>query len=192
LRKRTKLAKWSGPVSISVVLVLLLLCVPFPSDVRGLIALLLILAWTFTGLIWLVQRFGLPAILGIIALVVPIAGAVSYSYWQDAPNREAYARIKELGASFVGTRGKVFTGEVDYVYFDSDANDAKVRQFTELEGIDDLDRLVIQGSGITDATARKVTRFKKMKYLYLGGTRVSREVVAELRAALPDCRIQVE
>ena len=69
------------------------------------------------------------------------------------------AVIRDLHAFYVGTTGTFLTGEVDYVYFDEEARDEQVAQFTQLEGLDGLKRLVFKGTRLTDGTARRLGRF---------------------------------
>lgn len=154
--KSPTLGKWSGAVSVSVALVLLIIVAPIPPDLRAMVAAMLVVGWSTGGMAWLVQRYGRPAKIGIFAIFVCIGGWVGYEYWKDAPNRLAYSRIKELKARFVVTNGKIFTGDVEYVCFDAAASDEQVRQFTELEGLDKLRHLVFNGTKIRDVTAKKI------------------------------------
>jgi hypothetical protein len=184
--------KFSVPVSSSVALFLLLLIAPMPFGLRGAIAALLLFGWSYAGLVCLVDRYGRRALVAIIAILVLTGGAASYAYWEDTANRKAYSRIKGLRAYYVGTKGKILTGEVDYVYFDSNATDEDVRQFTELDGLQKLDRLVIKGTRISDATAKRFVRFKELTFLYLEGTQVTEETLEELDAAMPNCSIEAK
>ena len=163
-----------------------------PIELRQILAVLLILGWPLAGAYWLIRRFGKRAVVGLAAVSISIGGVVSYKYWKDGPNRRTYSQIKDLHAYYVGTTGKVFTGEVEYVYFDSKSSDDEVRQFTDLNGLDTLKQLVVHGSRISDSTAMKLTRFKNLKFLSLEGTLVREETLERLQADLPNCEIELK
>jgi hypothetical protein len=180
-------------VTLSLTLFLLLLLAPIPVQERRVFAGLLILAWLFFGINWLIRRFGKPALAALVTLVILIGGTAWYAYWQDEPNRNLVAQIEECHPYYVGTTGGEFIrGKVDYVYFDSDATDDDVRRFTALEGLADLRRLVFKGTRVSDATAVRFKRFSGLEHLYIEGAKLGEQTIEVLLDELPNCRIEVK
>ena len=187
---------WRGAISLSVVLFLVLLITPFPSDLRGLLFCSLILGWFLAGVFWVVRRFGkttaLVLALVLAAVSLTVGGIGAYAYWEDEPNRRAVSQVRELRAYYVGTTGKLLTGEIDYVYFDQEATDDDIGRFTELDGLQGLKRLVLKGTRINDVTARKLSRLSQLHHLYIQGSRLSEETIDHLFDAMPNCKIEVK
>jgi hypothetical protein len=178
--------------ALSVTIFLLLLITPFSFEVRRVIASSLILGWLLFGILWLIRRFGKIAIVGLAILGVLIGSIGGYAYWHDGPNRELVARIKECRPYYIGTTGTILVGNVDYIYFDSGANDDDVRRFTELEGLNHLNRLVLKGVRISDATAKGLKCFSQLRHLYIEGSTLNDETIEYLVDELPGCRIEVK
>src|SRR5438105_2570318 len=116
MTSRKKRMALGGAVSLTLALLFLLALAPLSLEVRRVVAALIPLLWLAVGGAWAVCRFGKVAALVLVALVLILGGMVGYAYWKDEPNRRIVAQIKELGASYVGTTGKLLTGEVEYVY----------------------------------------------------------------------------
>jgi hypothetical protein len=180
-------------VTLSVTLFLLLMLAPFPVQERRVFAGLLVLAWLFFCINWLIRRFGRIAVVALVILALLISSTAWYIYWQDEPTRNLVAQIRECHPYYIGTTGgEVILGKVDYVYFDSGASDDDVRRFTELEGLTDLRRLVFVGTRLSDATVMQFKRFSELEHLYIEGTKLSDETIEFLLDVLPDCRIDVK
>jgi len=178
-------------ISGTLATLLLLLMPGIPWSGRLLVVGLLAFAWLAAGTRWAVRRYGRVAAWALAGVVVAVGGTAAYAHWQDEPNRQAAAQVRELGAFYVGTTGTFLTGEVEYVFFDEKVGDEQVDRFTRLEGLGGLRRLVLKRTRITDATALRLARFSRLRDLYLEGTGVSPATVEELRRALPRCAIEV-
>jgi hypothetical protein len=175
--------------TIGAIFLLLMPGIPWPG--RLLVSGLLALAWLIAGARWAIRKYGRVAALALAGVAVATGGAAAYAHWKDGPNRQAAAQVRSLGAFHVGTTGTFLTGDVEYVYFDEKAGDEQVDQFTRLDGLGGLRRLVLKGTHITDTTARRLARFSGLRHLYLEGTGVSPATVDELRRGLPGCMIEV-
>jgi hypothetical protein len=182
-----------GPVSVTVTLLFLLLLPPISTVIRLFVAVVLAVGWLILGIRWLIGYFGARRIVPIISIIIlMMIGLIGYFIWQDEPNRQLVVRIKQLGAYYVGSTGTFLVGDVDYVYFDSDAKDEQVRQFTDLEGLNNLQRIVLKYTHISDQTARKLGKFKSLRDLYIRGAGISDSTIEDLQEALPECRIEVK
>jgi hypothetical protein len=191
IAKRSKPMRLGALLSLSVGLFVLSLVAPLPVGVRLLILLILAVAWGWIGTRWLVQRFGRTAAIAVAAVVLFATRLFGRAYWLDAPNRRLVAQIERLPGCHAANGGGLFAGKVDHVYISATAADQDVAQFAELDGLDDLHILLIDGPRITDATARRLSRLQSLRHLCLAGTGVSEAVVAELRRALPSCTIEI-
>jgi hypothetical protein len=190
---KKRFTAYQGSVAVAITFLLLLLLTPGTRELLLLIAGLLAAGSLLAGIDWLSRRFGaIKVILVLLTMGLTIAGAAWYAYWQDEPNRLLVAQIKQLGAYYVGSKGSFLTGEVDYVHFDSDANDDQVRQFTELQGLDSLERLFITNMRVSERTFKRFTRFTHLKCLYIEGSFINEDTLNELQSALPNCRIEVK
>ena len=58
-----------------------------------------------------------------------------------------------------------------------------------LKGLTALPVLVLDKTNITDAGLQQLSGLKELQYLYLRGTQITDEAIAELRKALPNCKI---
>lgn len=164
---------------------------PFPQEGRAGILLLMALGWLVAGVRLAHRRFGKLADLVLLGIVSVLGSTAGYAYWQDGPNRRIVARIESLHAYYVGTTGNLLTGEVDYVFFDYKATDRDVEEFTRLEGIDGLKRLVFKGTKLTDATAEKLSRFSQLTQLFFEGAHLDQATIDHLQLLLPACEIEV-
>jgi hypothetical protein len=179
---------FGGALSFTVVVVLLSPALPVRVAVAAVA--LIGFGWLLAGITRFVRVLGFPAILTLVMLGLLLGAAGGFAYWHDAPNRHAAAQIKELGAFYVGTSGTFLTGEVEYVYFDKTAEDTQVSQFTQLQGLSGLRRLVLKQTRITDATAQRFGELSGLRSLYLEGTGVSAATIEQLQRQLPACNIE--
>src|SRR5262245_19951826 len=176
----------------TIAVLIVLWIAPVPAEIRLLVLLLIALGWLLAGIHWAYHRFGKVGIVALAGTGLALTGVAGYAYWQDMPNRQLVAQIRDLHAFYVGTTGTLFTGEVDYVYFDSVATDEEVEQFTRLDGLAAVRRLVFKETKLADATTNKVGRFSEVRELYLESTNVSPATIEQLRALLPKCAIEVK
>lgn len=142
------------------------------------------------GSAWLIRRFGRIAAIGQLTVLGTSAAYAGYAYWQDGPNRELVARIKECHASYIGTTREILVGDVEFVTFDWPARDDDIKQFTELD-VPKLNRLMIKDVRLTDETARRLARFTQLKSLYISGWPLDDETVFFLEDQMPNCRVEV-
>lgn len=152
--------------------------------------LLLAGGWSLAGCRWVARRFGRRGVLALAILALVVSGSVGYAYWLDEPNRRLVHQIEQINGCIAATRGGIFTGTVDNVVISSKASDEDVRCFTELDGLDGLRRLLIIEARISDATAKRLGRFSRLKYLTLYKTGVTEEAIEQLRIDLPECDIK--
>jgi hypothetical protein len=192
VRGRSKPVVFPGAIPLTLALFIMLLVTPLPPEGRIVVVVLLLTGWCVAGVRWLYRRFGQKGIIALAILCSILAGSGGYAYWRDEPNRQLVSQVKQLHAHYVGTNGTYLTGQIDYVYFDEKATDEDVRKFTELKGLDCLDRLVFKGTQITDLTTRKLGQFPQLRFLYIEGARINDETIDHLERALPDCEIEVK
>jgi hypothetical protein len=112
--------------------------------------------------------------------------------WLDGPNRRTLSQIKQIPDCAAATDGRLFTGKVDHVYIGSKATDQDVLRFTEVEGLDQLRNLIINGPQLSDSTVKRLGHLQSLWNLDLMGTGVSEAAVNDLRRDLPNCRIEVQ
>jgi hypothetical protein len=55
-----------------------------------------------------------------------------------------------------------------------------------------LETLVLDHTTITDRSVPHLVTLKKLKHLFIADTHISKEGLAQLKAALPECKIQIE
>jgi hypothetical protein len=189
--KRNKTIPFRGALSLSVALALLALVPPIPVELRVLIVFAVTVGWFWAACRWSVRRFGRKSLGAIAAIGLTLSGLAGYAYWRDAPNRRTLAQIEQLPGCSAATEGQLLTGKVYQVYISSEAGDQDVLRFTELEGLDQLRNLILDGSQISDATARRIGRLKSLWNLSLLDTGISEAAVEELLRELPNCNIEV-
>ena len=75
--------------------------------------------------------------------------------------------------------------------FGLDLNNTQVTDagLKELAGLQSLQTLVLFGTQVTDAGLKELAGLKSLRELWLGDTQVTDAGVAQLRQALPNCRI---
>jgi hypothetical protein len=159
---------------------------------RVIIEIGVAIGWVCAAVRWSIRRFGRKAAVVTLALGLAICGVLGREYWLDEPNRRLASQIEELPGCYTANSRGFLTGKVDHVYISSKASDAEVLRFTELDGLQDLKILFVNGARLSDATARCLGRLKSLKHLTLHDTEISEEIEEELRNELPECEIEVK
>ena len=182
---------FGGAIASSAALAVLVLIVPLPPVAKLLILAGVAAGWTVAACRWAFGRFGRKAIVVIVTVPLVLLGLFGWAWWASKPNRELLAQFQGLRGITAGTDGAFPVGKVNYVHIGYEATDADVRKFTELDGLDGLRTLLVDGARVSDATARRFGRFTSLWALTFQGTVVGEEVLAELERELPRCRIEV-
>jgi hypothetical protein len=186
-RPRKSLA-FSGALSLTVALVLLICISPFAKSEKAVFGTIVAAGWIFGGAVWIIQRYGKVGSVAVGGCVAIIAGMLVYAYVRDEPNRQLVERIKELGAKDVKTEG-LLTTRIWSITFGLSATDDQVKQFTELEGLEELESLRFDGTKLTDATAERLEHFRELRVLTIDGAKLQNDTILDLNDNLPKCQL---
>src|SRR5262245_43771405 len=111
----------------------MLATVPIASQSRRLILLVLAVGWIFAGCQWAIRRHGRRAGIPLAHISMTPGCWAAIAYWLDGPNRWLVSQIEQFPGFVASSKGTFLTGPVDYVYIGSEARDADVLRFTELD-----------------------------------------------------------
>lgn len=158
-----------------------------PSELRVALAAGISLGWLGFGLFFFIRRFPYIG----TACVVVTAVWIGIKYREDVPKRKLVAELKQLGDISVITNGGIWTGDIEYLYFESTVDEAAVLEALQLSRLERLERLVFRRTPITDKTLAMLGESPTLRSIYIEGGRTTDEGVQRLSAALPNCRIEV-
>jgi hypothetical protein len=161
------------------------------NPTRSLISGSVILPWVALALFYFCRRFGRPAVVSVVLLVAVLATWTTYEYFADVPKRQWVAEIKRLGEVSVYTTGRIWTGDIEYLFFESDITEPQVLQILQSSGLAKLDRVVFKHTPITDATLDRLAQMPSLTYVYVEGAQTTIPGAMKLRDSLPTCRIEL-
>jgi hypothetical protein len=162
-----------------------------PNPTRALISGSVILAWIAFGLFCLCRRYGRPGVVPVVLLVAGVAAWFSYECFADLSKQRQVAELKELGEVRVITTGEIWTGDIYYLYFESDISEPQVLKILRSPGLEKLDRIVFKQTPITDATLQQLAEMPSLEDVYVEQADVTNAGVEKLRVSLPNCRIEI-
>lgn len=176
-------------ITITLVLLLFSLFGPFPGSIRALILLGLAVGWVWIGSRWLIRRYGRRAVAGLAGSGAGLCLILGIAYWLDLPNRRLVNQIEQIPGCICYNYPGLLVGQVEEVQITSEATDPDVQKFIELEGLEHLRYLFLNGPRISDQTAKKFSKLPSVKTLYFYQTGVSERTLNELQRLLPECTI---
>ena len=153
-----------------------------------ILTFIVVLPWGIAESYILAKRFGRKGIVGYSLLVATTVGFIGYQGYVVWSNLVLISKIKGFGA-FASMSGNVLPGPINYIALGPDVGDAELANIVALDGLDNLNELVANGSRITDDGLLTLRKFKRLKSIYVGGSKVTRQGVANLKGHLPDCLI---
>jgi len=185
-----------GGIAVASVTILLLAragAIPLPA--RAFIAGGVLLGWTVFAVVRFCRRFGRVGVVAVVLLVSGLAAWLGSTYYGDLPKQRQVAAIRALGPVKVTTsgsrKGSVWTGDIQYLHFDSDISEPQVLAILHSPGLEKLKRVVFKRTPITDATPARLAEMSSLQDISVVGGKITDAGVAKLRKSLPSCGIEI-
>lgn len=187
MQKRKTQSEFRKVLPIVFVFLLLTFMVPVGAAIRQLVIIGLGLALFSFVCSLVIRQFRGKGIAAIGLVAASILGLVGWAFWSDEPNRQLIEQINSLKGFHAHGSGEFIVGKVKDVYIGYEASEVDLIRFTQLEGIQELSSLTIDGVKMTDDAIKAIMRLKSLQFLSIRHFMINDQLVLELHEALPGC-----